>query len=75
MHVTIFMSHFFQFIIPDFLQLTTLWRVVLFPFQGEGKARASTTEGPLGMTNMVQGFRLLLQICLTEQDSLLYPAN
>jgi hypothetical protein len=32
-----------------------------FLLQGEGKERASSTEGTLGMTNMVQGLRLLLQ--------------
>jgi hypothetical protein len=32
-----------------------------FLLQGEGRERASTTEGTLGMIDMVQGLRLFLQ--------------
>jgi len=75
MYVTIFMSHFFNSSSQIFFNSQHNGKWFRFLLQGEGKVRASTTEGPLGMTNMVQGFRLLLQRCLTEQDSLLYPAN
>jgi hypothetical protein len=61
MYVIIFLIHFFNSSSYIFLNSQHYGEWFCFLLQGEGKERTFTTEGPLGMTNMVQGLRLLLQ--------------
>jgi hypothetical protein len=60
MYVIIFLIHFFSSSSYIFFNSQHYGEWFCFLLQGEGKKRASTTEGTLGMTNMVQGLRLLL---------------
>jgi hypothetical protein len=61
MYVIIFLIQFFSSSSCIFFNSQHYGEWFYFLLQGEGKERASNTGGPLGVTDMVQGLRLLLQ--------------
>jgi hypothetical protein len=62
-YVIVFLIHFFNSSSYIFFNSQHYGEWFCFILRGEGKERASTTEGPLGMTDMVQGFEITLTKC------------